>query len=112
MKKLEIIIRPQKLEEVKAALGGLGVHGMTVSEVSGFGRQMGHREVYRGSSFEARFVPKTRLEVVVHDEALEEVLNAVMGVARSGAVGDGKIFVLPVESALRIRTGERGDAAL
>lgn len=112
MKKIEAIIRPSKVDEVKVALGELGVHGMTLIEVSGFGRQRGYREVYRGSSRDVQFVPKVKVEIMVHDEALEKVLVAVMDAARTGEVGDGKIFVLPIEDAVRIRTGERGSVAL
>ncbi len=112
MKKIEAVIRPSRLDEVKAALESAGVHGMTVSEATGFGRQRGRREVYRGESREVRFVPKVKVEIITHDEGLETVLEAITQAARTGEVGDGKIWVLPVEDALRIRTGERGDPAL
>lgn len=112
MKKLDIIINPSRLDIVKEALARLGIHGMTCSEVRGFGRQHGHTEVYRAAVYQVDFVAKVRVEIVVHDEAVEKVAHAVMEVARTGAVGDGKIFVLPVENAWRIRTGETGDAAL
>lgn len=112
MKKLEIIIRPSKLDEVKNSLAAVGVHGMTYTETRGFGRQMGHKEVYRGATYTVDFVTKIKLEIVVHDEGVDKVLDAVLGAARTGAIGDGKIFVLPVENAVRIRTGETGDNAL
>lgn len=112
MKKLEIIIRPSKLDEVKNSLAAVGVHGMTYTETRGFGRQMGHKEVYRGATYTVDFVTKIKLEIVVDDEGVDKVLDAVLGAARTGAIGDGKIFVLPVENAVRIRTGETGDNAL
>lgn len=112
MKKLEIIIRPSKLDEVKNSLAAVGVHGMTYTETRGFGRQMGHKEVYRGATYTVDFVTKIKLEIVVHDEGVDKVLDAVLGAARTGAIADGKIFVLPVENAVRIRTGETGDNAL
>ncbi|MDR2503762.1 MAG: P-II family nitrogen regulator [Deltaproteobacteria bacterium] len=112
MKKIEAIIRPARLETVKSALNALGVHGMTVSEVKGFGRQRGHREVYRGATIDAQFLPKTKIEVVIHDVSLESVITAISGAARTGEVGDGKIFILPVEDVVRIRTEEHGEAAV
>jgi nitrogen regulatory protein P-II 1 len=112
MKKIEAIVRPSKVDEIKTALSTLGVHGMTLSEVSGFGRQRGYREVYRGSSRDVQFVPKVKIEIIVHDEGLEEVLSAIVNTARTGDVGDGKIFILPVADVVRVRTGERGDSAL
>lgn len=112
MKKLDIIIRPSRLDIVKDKLSSLGIHGMTCTEVRGFGRQHGHTEVYRAAVYEVDFVAKVRVEIVVHDEAMEKVARTVMEAARTGDVGDGKIFVTPVEDAWRIRTGERGDAAL
>jgi nitrogen regulatory protein P-II 1 len=112
MKKLEVIIRPSKLDEVKKALSAHGVLGMTLTDVRGFGRQGGYREVYRGSSREVQFVPKVKMEIVVQDDGIEDILVAVMAAARTGEVGDGKIFILPVEDTMRIRTGERGDVAL
>ena len=112
MKKIQAIIKPSKLEAVKGALHEAGVHGMTVWEVKGFGRQRGHREIYRGSEREVAFVPKTAIEVVVRDGMVEEVIDAVMRAARTGSIGDGKIFVCDMEEAVRIRTGERGDAAV
>jgi len=112
MKKVECIIKPYKLEEVKGALTELGIQGMTISEVKGFGRQKGHTELYRGSEYTIDFVPKVRVEVVVPDDRVAEVANAVMKAAQTGKIGDGKIFVVPVEEAIRIRTGERGEAAI
>ncbi len=112
MKKVEITIRPSKLEDVKDALIKLGVHGMTFVEARGFGRQGGHMENYRGKSYKVDFLPKYRIEVVVHDEALEKVIQAVISVAKTGDVGDGKIFVTDILEAWRIRTGEHGDSAL
>lgn len=112
MKKIECIIRPFKLEDVKEALSKVGVQGMTVSEVKGFGRQKGHTELYRGSEYTIEFLPKIKLEVVVSDENVEKIIEAIMQAASTGRIGDGKIFVLPVEEAIRIRTGERGIAAI
>lgn len=112
MKKLEIIIRPQAFAKVKDALSELGIHGMNYSEIRGFGRQHGHTEVYRGSTVRVDFLPKIKIEVVVHDDALDKVIDAVIKAARTGQVGDGKIFVSHVEDAIRIRTGERGNEAL
>jgi nitrogen regulatory protein P-II 1 len=108
MKKIESIIRPHLLEGVKDSLQALGVQGMTISEVKGFGRQKGHTEVYRGSEYKVEFVPKVKVEVVVDDEIVENVVEAIVKAARTGKFGDGKIFVLPVEEAIRIRTGEHG----
>ncbi len=112
MKKVEAIIKPFKLDDAKEALGEIGVQGMSVSEVKGFGRQKGHSELYRGAEYVVDFLPKLKLEIVVPDELLEKVTLALSESARTGKIGDGKIFVLPVEEAVRIRTGERGDAAL
>ena len=111
MKKLEIIIRPSKFEEVKQQLTAIGIHGMNYSEVRGFGRQHGLTEVYRGTTYAVDCLPKIKIEIVVHDEALEKVLQAI-DVARTGEIGDGKIFIYDVLDAIRIRTGERGPAAL
>ena len=111
MKKLEIIIRPSKFEEVKQQLTTIGIHGMNYSEVRGFGRQHGHPEVYSGTTYAVDCLPKIKIEIVVHDEALEKVLQAVT-VARTGEIGDGKIFIYDVLDAIRIRTGERGPDAL
>lgn len=112
MKKIECIIKPFKLDEVRDSLLGIGVEGLTVSEVKGFGRQKGHTEVYRGAEYVVDFLPKLRLEIVVSDEDAERVIETVAQVARTGRIGDGKIFVHPVEEAIRIRTGERGDKAI
>jgi nitrogen regulatory protein P-II 1 len=112
MKKLEIIIRHCKLAAVKDALLTLGIHGMTISEVKGFGRQGGHREVYRGTEIQVDFLPKLKLEMVVENAIVDKAIASVCEAARTGEVGDGKIFVLPVENAARIRTGEYGEAAV
>ena len=112
MKLIKCIIQPYKLDDVKEALTGMNVQGMTVSEVKGFGRQKGHTELYRGAEYTIDFVPKIKIEVVVADGIVKQVLDAVVKAARSGKVGDGKIFVLNVDEAVRIRTGEAGDAAL
>ena len=112
MKKLECIIRPFKLEEVKEALNNVGVRGMTVSEIRGFGRSRGHTELYRGSEYTIEFVPKLKLEIVVPEENIDQVIEAVQQAALTGKIGDGKIFVLPVEETIRIRTGEKGSAAI
>ena len=112
MKKIEAIIRPHLLENVKDALQTLGVQGMTISEVKGFGRQKGHTEVYRGSEYKVEFVPKLKIEVVINDPSLADVTRSILRAARTGEIGDGKIFVSTLESALRIRTGERGDRAV
>jgi len=112
MKQITAIIKPFKLDEVREALGAAGVQGITVTEVKGFGRQKGHTELYRGAEYVVDFLPKVRLEVVVADEAAERVVEAIRASALTGKIGDGKIFVAPVEQALRIRTGESGDDAL
>ena len=112
MKKVEAIIKPFKLDDCKAALGEIGVQGMTVSEVRGFGRQKGHSELYRGAEYVVEFHPKVKVEVVVGDAMLEKVTLALAQAAQTGKIGDGKIFVQPVEDAVRIRTGERGESAL
>ena len=112
MKKVEAILKPFKLESVKEALTDLGVAGMTVSEVKGYGRQKGHKEVYRGAEYNVEFNPKTKIELVVADEMVEKVVEAVRNAANSGKIGDGKIFVTPVEDVMRIRTGERGKEAI
>ena len=112
MKKVEAYIKPFKLDDVKAALMELGVRGMSVTEIRGFGRQKGHTELYRGSEYKVDFLPKTKLEIVVPDELVEQVIEVIQKVAKTGQVGDGKIFILPVEDAVRIRTGESGDGAL
>ncbi len=112
MKKLEIIIRPGMFDSVRDALETLGIHGMNYSDIRGFGRQRGHTEVYRGSTVHVDFMPKVKIEIVIHDEALDRVLNAVQTAARTGQIGDGKIFISDVLDAVRIRTGERGNDAL
>lgn len=112
MKKVEAIIKPFKLEEVKEALAGVGVQGLTVSEVKGFGRQKGHKELYRGAEYVVEFLPKVKLEIVVSDDKLESVIEAIVKAASTGRIGDGKIFVSPIEEAVRIRTGESGDIAI
>ena len=112
MKMLVCIIRPFKLEEVKEALSSVGVRGMTVSEVRGFGRSRGHTELYRGSEYTIEFVPKLKIEIVVSEENVDKVVEAVQQAASTGKIGDGKIFVLPIDETIRIRTGERGPAAV
>lgn len=112
MKKIEAIIRHYKLEEVKDALTAVGVQGMTVAEVSGFGRQKGHKEQYRGAEYTVDFLPKRKIEVVVADDRFKEVVDTILRTARTGQIGDGKIFVYEVAEMIRIRTGEAGDAAL
>ncbi len=112
MKKIEAIIKPFKIEDVKDALRELGIQGMTLSEVKGFGRQKGHTEIYRGSEYTVDFLPKVKLEIVVPDERVSEVVAAIVKGARTGKIGDGKIFVSAVEEVIRIRTEERGDAAV
>lgn len=112
MKKIEIITRTFKLDEVKTALAGIGVKGMTVSEVKGFGRQGGHKEVYRGAEYQVDFVPKIKIVVVVEDDFAPQVVEAAQKAAQTGQVGDGKIFVSPIDEVIRIRTGETGDEAI
>jgi len=112
MKRIEAIIKPFKLDEVKAALNAVAVQGMTVTEVRGFGRQKGHKEVYRGAEYVVELLPKIKVEVVVPDQVVARVVETIAKAAKTGKIGDGKIFVLPVEEAVRIRTGERGEGAL
>ena len=112
MKKVEAIIKPFKMEDVKEALGEAGVEGMTVTEVKGFGRQKGHTEIYRGSEYTVDFLPKVKFEIVVPDGHVDRVVQAIVKSARTGKIGDGKVFVLPIEEAIRIRTEERGEAAV
>jgi nitrogen regulatory protein PII len=112
MKKIEAIIKPFKLEEVKDALAEVGVEGMTVSEVKGFGRQKGHTEIYRGSEYTVDFLPKIKIDVVVAENLVESATAAILKAAKTGKIGDGKIFVSPVEDAIRIRTEEKGDKAV
>ena len=112
MKKIEAIIKPFKLEEVKDALAALGIEGMTVSEVKGFGRQKGHTEIYRGSEYTVDFLPKIKVEVVLADSLLESAIAAIVKAAKTGKIGDGKVFVSPVDDAIRIRTDETGEQAI
>ena len=112
MKLITAIIKPFKLDDVRAALSEIGISGMTVTEVKGFGRQRGHTELYRGAEYVVDFVPKTRVEVAVKDELLDQVVEAIVGAARTGKVGDGKIFVSEIERVIRIRTGEADEQAL
>ena len=112
MKKIEAIIKPFKLDDVKEALSEIGVYGMTVTEVNGYGRQKGHKEIYRGAEYVVDFVPKIKLEIVVSKERVDETIETVRNAANSGKIGDGKIFVLPVEQVIRVRTGETGPEAL
>ena len=112
MRKIEAIIKPFKLDEVKEALHGIGIQGMTVTEVKGFGRQKGHTELYRGAEYVVDFLPKIKVEVTVSDEMADKTVNAIVEAANTGRIGDGKIFVLPIEEAIRIRTGERGSEAV
>lgn len=112
MKKIEAIIKPFKLEDVKEALVAVGVEGMTVTEVKGFGRQKGHTEIYRGSEYAVDFLPKLKLETVLADDAVEAAVDVILKTAKTGKIGDGKIFVLPIEDAVRIRTEERGEQAV
>ena len=112
MKKIEAIIKPFKLEDVKEALSALGVEGMTVSEVKGFGRQKGHTEIYRGSEYTVDFLPKLKIEVVLADANTAQAVDAIVKAAKTGKIGDGKVFVSPVENAVRIRTEEKGEQAV
>ena len=112
MKKVEAIIKPFKLDEVKEALSSIGVQGLTVSEVKGFGRQKGHTELYRGAEYVVDFLPKVKLEMIVGDELTSQVVETIERAARTGRIGDGKIFVMPMEEVVRIRTGERGPNAI
>lgn len=112
MKKIEAIIKPFKLEEVKDALQEIGIKGMTVTEVKGFGRQKGHIELYRGAEYDITFIPKVKMEIVVPDELLEKAISIIEKNARTGNIGDGKIFVSTLEEVIRIRTGERGEEAI
>ena len=112
MKKVEAIIKPFKLDEVKEALSEVGVQGMTVTEVKGFGRTGGKKEVYRGSAYVVDFVPKVKLEIIVKDDLVHQVIETIMTAAKTGRIGDGKIFVLPIDEVIRIRTGEKGEDAI
>ena len=112
MKKVEAIIKPFKMEDVKEALAEIGVEGMTVTEVKGFGRQKGHTEIYRGSEYTVDFLPKVKIEIVLSDDRVQKAVDAIVQSAKTGKIGDGKIFVLPLEEAIRIRTEEQGDSAI
>lgn len=112
MKKIEAIIKPFKVEEVKEALNEIGIEGMTVTEVKGFGRQKGHTEIYRGSEYTVDFLPKIKIEIVLADEAVDGAIAAIIRSAKTGKIGDGKVFVLPIENAIRIRTEETGEKAV
>lgn len=112
MKKIEAIIKPFKLEDVKEGLAGLGIEGMTVSEVKGFGRQKGHTEIYRGSEYTVDFLPKIKIELVVADNIVQPATEAIIKAAKTGKIGDGKVFVSSIENVIRIRTGETGEAAV
>jgi nitrogen regulatory protein P-II 1 len=112
MKKIEAIIKPFKLDEVKEALHGIGIQGLTITEVKGFGRQKGHTELYRGAEYVVDFLPKIKLEVAVADDLVDKVIDAIVEAASTGRIGDGKVFVLPMQEAIRIRTGERGPDAV
>jgi nitrogen regulatory protein PII len=112
MKKIEAVIKPFKLDDVKEALSKVEIYGMTVTEVNGYGRQKGHTEIYRGAEYLVDFVPKLKIEIVVNDERLEEAVEVIRNTANTGKIGDGKIFILPVEQVIRVRTGETGTEAL
>ena len=112
MKKIEAIIKPFKLDDVKEALNEIGVHGMTVTEVNGYGRQKGHKEIYRGAEYVVDFVPKIKIEIVITKERVDEAVQTICDAANTGKIGDGKIFVTPIEQAIRVRTGERGIEAV
>jgi nitrogen regulatory protein P-II 1 len=112
MKKIEAIIKPFKMEDVKEALSEIGIEGMTVSEVKGFGRQKGHTEIYRGSEYTVDFLPKVKFEIVLSDDRVQRAVDTIVNAAKTGKIGDGKVFVLPIEEAVRIRTEEHGDSAI
>lgn len=112
MKKIEAIIKPFKLDELKGAMAEIGIQGMTISEVKGFGRQKGHKEVYRGAEYEVDFVPKVKVEIVVKEETVDTVIKSIVESVKTGKIGDGKIFVLPLDEVCRIRTGETGKEAI
>jgi nitrogen regulatory protein PII len=112
MKKIEAIIKPFKMEDVKDALSEIGIEGMTVSEVKGFGRQKGHTEIYRGSEYTVDFLPKVKFEIVIADDRVQRAVDVIVQSAKTGKIGDGKVFILPIEDAIRIRTEERGDNAI
>ncbi|HHL33233.1 MAG: P-II family nitrogen regulator [Desulfobulbus sp.] len=112
MKKIEVIIKPFKLDDVKEALNGIGIKGMTISEVKGYGRQKGHTEIYRGAEYVVDFLPKIKLEIIIDTDQVDQVIETVVSAARTGKIGDGKIFVLPVEKIVRVRTGETDHEAI
>ncbi|WP_300462579.1 P-II family nitrogen regulator [Desulfobacula sp.] len=112
MKKVLAIIKPFKVDEVKDALTGMNINGMTISEVKGFGRQKGHKEIYRGAEYQTDFVPKVEMKIVVADEQVDQVVDVIIGAAKTGKIGDGKIFIIPIEDVIRIRTHETGISAL
>ena len=112
MKKIEAIIKPFKLDDVKEALNGIGIKGMTISEVKGYGRQKGHKEIYRGAEYVVDFIPKAKMEIIVETSLVEQVIETIRQAANTGKIGDGKIFVLPIEEVVRVRTGEKGEEAI
>jgi nitrogen regulatory protein PII len=112
MKKIEAIIKPFKLDEVKEALNEIGIQGMTISEVKGYGRQKGHKEIYRGAEYVVDFIPKIKIEIVVDSEFADQAVEKIRGAANTGKIGDGKIFIIPIEQAIRVRTGETGKDAI
>jgi len=112
MKKIEAIIKPFKLNDVKEALNDMGIKGMTITEVKGYGRQKGHKEIYRGAEYIVDFIPKAKIEIIVEASQVDEVIEKIIGAAKTGKIGDGKIFVLPVEDVIRVRTGEKGKEAI
>jgi nitrogen regulatory protein PII len=112
MKKIEAIIKPFKLDDVKEALNAIGIKGMTISEVKGYGRQKGHKEIYRGAEYIVDFIPKVKMEIIVDSPQVDEVIETIRQAAHTGKIGDGKIFVLPVEQVVRVRTGEKGEEAI
>ena len=112
MKKIEAIVKPNKLDDVKVALDKIGIHGMTITEIKGFGRQKGHVEVYRGTEYEVNFIPKVKIELVVPDAIINKVVDVIIDKAKTGNIGDGKLFLYSLEDVVRIRTGDRGEAAI
>src|SRR5210317_1536704 len=112
MKKIEAIIKPFKLDDVKEALNAIGIKGMTISEVKGYGRQKGHKEIYRGAEYIVDFIPKVKMEIIVDATQVDEVIKTIIQAAKTGKIGDGKIFILPVDEVIRVRTGEKGEEAI